>query len=109
VLNADALWGHTSVVTFTPTTAGTFGFFSEDEQALGMTGKFVVVAPGAQVAPSAPSTSAAAPSASATVSRDGQSLAGQSAATQAMFTAVWGDRAAQEWAADRRIELARIR
>src|SRR5919202_6126523 len=48
VLNADALAGHTSVVTFTPTKAGTFGFFSEDEESLGMMGNFVVVAPGAQ-------------------------------------------------------------
>jgi plastocyanin len=99
VLNADAVSGHTSVVTFTPTKAGTFEFFSEDEESLGMVGNFVVVAPGAQTA-AAPPTSApapAAPTASATVARDGQSLSGQSAATQALFSAVWGDRAAQEW------------
>jgi plastocyanin len=98
VLNADAVSGHTSVVTFTPLTAGTFNFFSEDEESLGMVGKFVVVAPGGQAAGTPPSTAAAATSAGATVARDGQSLAGQAAATQAMFMAVWGDRAAQEWA-----------
>jgi plastocyanin len=94
VLNADALSGHTSVVTFTPTTPGTFGFFSEDEESLGMVGKFVVVGSGGQAPPAAPSTPAAAPSSSATVANDGQSLASQPASTQAMFTAVWGDRAA---------------
>jgi hypothetical protein len=96
VLNADALSGHTSVVMFTPTTPGTFGFFSEGEEPLGMVGKFIVVAPGAQAAAPAPST-AAAPSGSSTVAKDGQSLSGQSASTQATFTAVWGDRAAQQW------------
>ncbi len=45
VLNADALSGHTSVVTFTPISTGAFGFFSEDEQPPGMVGKFIVVAP----------------------------------------------------------------
>ena len=77
VLNTDALSGHTSVVTFTPTKAGTFGFFSEDEDALGMVGNFVVVAPGAQAAtapPSAAPAAAAAPTTSATVERDGRSL-----------------------------------
>jgi hypothetical protein len=39
-----------------------------------------------------PSTTSAAPRA-----RDGQTLATQSAATQAAFTAVWGDRAAARW------------
>jgi plastocyanin len=97
VLNADALSGHTSVVMFTPTTPGTFGFFSEGEEALGMVGKFIVVAPGPQVAAPTPPTASAAPSTSATIAKDGQSLSGQSASTQAMFTAVWGDRAAQEW------------
>jgi plastocyanin len=98
VLNADALSGHTSVVTFTPTRAGTFGFFSEDEQELGMVGNFVVVAPGAQAAAPSPAASTpSAPSASATVAMDGQTLSGQPAATQSMFTAVWGDRAAEEW------------
>jgi plastocyanin len=105
VLNADALSGHTSVVTFTPTTAGTFGFFSEDEESLGMVGKFVVVAPGGQAATAPPPTAATAPPASATVAKDGQSLAGQPAATQAMFTGVWGDRAAQQWAQEHNAAL----
>ena len=104
VLNADALSGHTSVVTFTPSRAGTFGFFSEDEESLGMVGNFVVVAPGAQAV--APASAPAAPAApSATVAMDGQSLSGQSAATQAMFTAVWGDRAAQEWVQEHNASL----
>src|SRR5215467_7463002 len=107
VLNADALSGHTSVVTFTPTTTGTFGFFSEDEQPLGMVGKFVVVAPGAQSSQAAPSTAQAAPSASATVAKDGQSLASKPASTRALFTAVWGDRAAQEWATEHNAALPR--
>ena len=99
VLNADALSGHTSMVTFTPTRAGTFGFFSEDEESLGMVGNFVVVGPGAQAA--------AAPTTSATVASDGQSLSSQSAATQAMFQAVWGDRAAQEWVQEHDAALRR--
>jgi plastocyanin len=107
VLNADALSGHTSVVMFTPTTAGTFGFFSEGEQSLGMVGKFVVLTPGGQAAAPAPSTAAAPPSASAMVAKDGQSLASQPAATQALFTAVWGDRAAQEWATEHNAALSR--
>ncbi len=100
VLNADALSGHTSVVTFTPSTPGSFGFFSEDEESLGMVGKFIVVAPGgARPAVAAPAST------SSTVARDGQSLAGQPAATQAMFTAVWGDRAAQHWAQEHNAAL----
>jgi plastocyanin len=98
VLNADAGSGHTSMVEFTPIKAGTFGFFSEDEEKLGMVGTFVVVAPGA---PTAGTNTAAAPAAPATTSasatKDGQSLASQSAATQAMFNAVWGNQAAQQW------------
>src|SRR3954463_462454 len=71
VLNADAVSGHTSVVTFTPTTPGTFGFFSEDEESLGLVGKFVVVSSGGgQAASPAPSTPAVAPSTSATVAKD---------------------------------------
>jgi plastocyanin len=100
VLNADAGSGHTSMVTFTPIKAGTFGFFSEDEQKLGMVGTFVVVAPGAPVAGTTNAAAPAAPaptSASATVAKDGQSLASQSAATQAMFNAVWGSQAPQQW------------
>jgi plastocyanin len=100
VLNADAGSGHTSMVTFTPIKAGTYGFFSEDEQKLGMVGTFVVVAPGAPAAaaPNAPAPAAPAPTtASTTVAKDGQSLASQSAATQAMFNAVWGSQAAQVW------------
>jgi plastocyanin len=104
VLNADALSGHTSVVMFTPTTAGTFGFFSEDEESLGMVGKFIVLAPGAQAPAPAPSTSAA-PASSTTTARDGQSLSTQSAATQAMFAEVWGDRAAQQWTQEHNASL----
>jgi plastocyanin len=108
VLNADAGSGHTSMVTFTPVKTGTFGFFSEDEESLGLVGNFVVVAPGGQAAaPSAAPAPAAAASASSTVASDGQSLAGQSAATQAMFAAVWGDRAAQEWAQEHNASLPR--
>jgi plastocyanin len=107
VLNADALSGHTSVVTFTPTTAGTFGFFSEDEESLGMVGKFVVTGPGGQAAPPAAATTAATPSSSPTVAKDGQTLASQPAATQSMFNAVWGDRAAQEWAQEHDAALPR--
>jgi plastocyanin len=107
VLNADALAGHTSVVTFTPTTSGTFGFFSESEESLGMVGKFVVLAPGGQAAAAPASTAATTPSGSATVAKDGQSLSGQPAATQAMFMAVWGDRAAQEWAQEHNAALPR--
>jgi plastocyanin len=109
VLNADALSGHTSMVTFTPTRAGTFGFFSEDEESLGMVGNFVVVGPGAQAAAAPPATApaAAAPTTSATVASDGQSLSSQSAATQAMFQAVWGDRAAQEWVQEHDAALRR--
>ncbi len=105
VLNADAVSGHTSVVTFTPTKAGTFEFFSEDEETLGMVGNFVVVGPGGQAA--APAAAAPAPTTSATVARDGQSLSSQSAATQTMFTAVWGDRAAQEWVQEHNAALPR--
>ena len=95
VLNADAGSGHTSMVTFTPIKAGTFGFFSEDEEKLGMVGTFTVVAAGtpAAAAPAPP----AAPAPNATVAKDGQSLARESAETQAMFRSVWGDRAAQVW------------
>src|SRR5438270_8911913 len=42
VLNADALSGHTSVVQFTPSKTGTFEFFSEDEEDLGLIGNFMV-------------------------------------------------------------------
>jgi plastocyanin len=104
VLNADALSGHTSVVTFTPTTAGTFGFFSEDEESLGMIGKCTVLAPGAQAPAPAHSTSAA-PASATTTARDDQSLSTQSAATQAMFAEVWGDRAAQEWTQEHNASL----
>jgi hypothetical protein len=108
VLNADAVSGHTSVVTFTPTKAGTFEFFSEDEETLGMVGNFVVVGPGGQAAaPAVTAPASAAPTTSATVARDGQSLSGQSAATQAMFRAVWGDRAAQEWVQEHNAALPR--
>jgi plastocyanin len=110
VLNADAVSGHTSMVTFTPTKPGTFGFFSEDEESLGMVGNFVVLAPGAQVGAAPPATApaaAAAPLTSAAVARDGQSLSSQPAATQAMFTAVWGDRAGPEWVQEHNAVLPR--
>src|SRR5262249_52271380 len=97
VLNADALSGHTSVVTFTPTTAGTFGFFSEDEESLGMVGKFVVVNRGGQAPAPSPPAQPTVTSSNPNVAKDGQTLASQSAATQTLFAAVWGDRAAQEW------------
>jgi uncharacterized cupredoxin-like copper-binding protein len=99
VINADAGAGHTSVVSFTPTRAGTFEFFSEDEEDLGLVGNFVVLSG------QAPTASATAPMAvnppaapsSGTAAKDGQSLASQSAAAQAMFNAVWGNQAAHVW------------
>jgi len=106
-VNADALSGHTSVVTFTPTKAGTFGFFSEGEEALGMVGNFVVVAPAAQTAAPPASAPATASTTSATAASDGQTLSSQSAVTQGMFTAVWGDRAAQQWVQEHNAALPR--
>ena len=100
ILDTDAFSGHTSVVTFTPTKVGTFKFVSGegDDEKDGMVGSFVVVAAGAQPATAAAAApAAAAPSGGSTVARDGQTLAGQSSATQAMFTAVWGASAAQQW------------
>jgi hypothetical protein len=46
ILDTDALSGHTSVVTFTPTKVGTFKFVSGegDDEKNGMVGSFVVVA-----------------------------------------------------------------
>ncbi|GAC1325459.1 MAG: hypothetical protein NVSMB2_24050 [Chloroflexota bacterium] len=61
-----------------------------------MTGAIVVA--GVQSAPSTGSLKA----------RDSQSLAGQSAATQAMFAAVWGDTAAQRWVQEHESELSRM-
>jgi plastocyanin len=99
ILDTDASSGHTSVVTFTPTKVGTFKFVSGegDDEKNGMVGSFVVVAAGTQpaIAPAAPFPAAA--SGGSTVARDGQTLAGQSSATQAMFTAVWGAAAVQRW------------
>ena len=69
-----------------------------------MVGSFVVVGAGGQAAPA---PVAAAPATGSSVARDGQSLAGQPAATQAMFKAVWGDRAAQEWAQEHNAALPR--
>ena len=106
ILDTDVNSGHTSVVTFTPTKVGTFRFISNagDDEINGMVGSFVVVGSGGQAA----STPAAAVSATGSaVARDGQSLAGQPAATQAMFKAVWGDRAAQEWAQEHNAALPR--
>ena len=99
ILDTDAFSGHTSVVTFTPTKVGTFKFVSGegDDEKNGMVGSFVVVAAGTQPATAAPAA-AAAPSGGSTVARDGQTLAGQSSATQAMFRSVWGASAAQRWA-----------
>jgi hypothetical protein len=39
------------------------------------------------------------------VASDGRSLAGESAATQALFQAVWGDRAATEWATEHTAQI----
>ena len=74
-----------------------------------MVGSFVVVGMGGQAAPAAPvaAAPAAAPATGSSVTRDGQSLAGQPAATQAMFRAVWGDRAAQEWIQEHNAALPR--
>ena len=55
---------------------------------------------GSSTAPPTTTTLANAPAA-----RDGQSLATQSAATQAMFIAVWGDRAATEWVTEHNAAL----
>jgi plastocyanin len=107
VLNADAVSGHTSVVTFTPTKVGTFEFFSEDEENLGMVGSFVVAGAGGQAAVAPPPAAPAAGTTRVTVARDGQSLSSQSAATQSLFTAVWGDRAAQEWVEEHNAALPR--
>ena len=105
VLNADAVSGHTSMIVFTPTKAGTFGFFSEDEEKLGLMGTFVVVDPGQSAPPPAAAAPAPAPAPNATVASDGQTLSGQSAATQQMFNAVWGSRAAQEWVTEHNAAL----
>src|SRR5207237_3126112 len=50
ILDTDANSGHTSVVTFTPTKAGTFRFISNagDDEMNGMVGTFVVLGPGRQ-------------------------------------------------------------
>jgi hypothetical protein len=60
ILDTDANSGHTSVVTFTPTKAGTFRFISNagDDETNVMVGSFVVVAAGGQ-GPSAPALAAA--------------------------------------------------
>jgi plastocyanin len=113
ILDTDVNSGHTSVVTFTPTRVGTFKFVSNagDDEMNAMVGSFVVVAAGAQAttAPAqAPATSAAPPSpAGSSVARDGQSLTGQPAATQAMFIAVWGASAAQQWAEEHNAAVPR--
>ena len=65
---------------------------------------------GASTAPPTTTTSPA-PAQPATMgaprARDGQSLATQTPATQAMFIAVWGDRAATEWVAEHEAALSR--
>jgi plastocyanin len=102
ILDTDAVSGHTSMVTFTPTKVGTFRFFSDEgeDEMNGMVGSFVVVAAGGQgaAAPASAAAPATATPAGSSVARDGQSLSGQSPATQAMFTSVWGAAAAQRWA-----------
>ena len=50
---------------------------------------------------------AAPPSAGGQVARDGQSLATQTAATQALFMAVWGSSAPTEWVKEHEAELTR--
>lgn len=65
---------------------------------------------GATTAPATTTTtSPAQPSvlANAPRARDGQSLATQTPATQAMFIAVWGDRAATEWVTEHEAALSR--
>jgi len=106
ILDTDVNSGHTSVVAFTPTKIGTFRFISNagDDEINGMVGSFVVVGAAGQAAP-APAAPASATG--SFVARDGQSLAGQPAATQAMFKAVWGDRAAHEWAQEHNAALPR--
>jgi copper resistance protein C len=55
----------------------------------------------AAAAPAPPPPPAPAPaSRPPNVASDGRTLAGESAATQALFLAVWGDRAAVEWATE---------
>jgi hypothetical protein len=109
VLDIDAKSGHTSVVTFTPTTAGTFEFHSDegDDEKLGMTGNFVVVAAGTPTTGAPAQGAQPAPSLGSSVARDNQSLAGQSAATQALFNAVWGGQAGPRWVQEHEAELAR--
>jgi methionine-rich copper-binding protein CopC len=57
--------------------------------------------------PAAPSASPtpATPPARPDVARDGRSLAGEPPSTQAAFQALWGDRAAVEWAAEHNAQL----
>ena len=109
ILDTDANSGHTSVVTFTPTKAGTFRFISNagDDEMNGMVGTFVVLGPGRQP-PAAQAPAAAASSTGAGVARDGQSLSGQSATTQAMFKTALGDSAAQGWVQEHEAELTRL-
>jgi len=109
ILDTDANSGHTSVVTFTPTKAGTFRFISNagDDEMNGMVGTFVVLGPGRQP-PAAQAPVAVASSTGAGVARDGQSLSGQSATTQAMFKTALGDSAAQGWVQEHEAELTRL-
>ena len=65
---------------------------------------------GATAQPATPSTpNIAAIVAAAPRARDGQCLATQTPATQALFVAVWGDRAATRWVEEHEAELARLR
>ena len=109
ILDTDANSAHTSVVTFTPTKAGTFRFISNagDDEMNGMVGTFVVLGPGRQP-PAAQAPAAVASSTGAGVARDGQSLSGQSATTQAMFKTALGDSAAQGWVQEHEAELTRL-
>ena len=63
-------------------------------------------APAAAPAPApAPAPAAAPSSRPANVASDGRTLASESSATQALFQAVWGDRAAVEWATEHTREI----
>src|SRR5437870_12553625 len=73
ILDTDANSGHTSVVTFTPTKAGTFRFISNagDDEMNGMVGTFVVLGTGRQP-PAAQAPAAVASSTGAGLDSDGQ-------------------------------------
>lgn len=67
-------------------------------------------APAPQPAPavvSQPAPAAPVVPASPEMARDGRSLVGEPASTQALFRSLWGDRAAIQWAAEHNAELSR--